>query len=576
MKTFRRLTRYLSRYWPLQAATLLVAGGATALNLVIPLFAMLLIDRVIGEREVALLAPLMMGFLGVLVGQGLLTVLRDYLFARVAQLVLRDLRLDLCRRILRWPYASFHREPVGQIMARVQSDTWNIHDLLSSVFVTTFADIITLIAALSIVFFMDWRLSLLAVGCLPLFVWAFAFFRRRTGSAAMATQVATGKVSEELQGIFSSIKEIKAQWAYRPYERRLGQRLGDFLRAFLRQQLLQSFARTVVAFLAALAPMAVFWYGALEVLRGFLTVGQLVAFNTLLGYLFGPTQRLAQLNISLQIALAAATRVFEFMDRPSESREGRRPHRIRRGLVSLEDVHFSYVPGQVVLAGVNMTLPPGSRAALVGASGSGKSTIADLLLGLYSPTAGRVLLDGRDAQTVNLASLRLQMACVPQDPVLFAGTVAENISFARPSARPDEILAVSKLLGVDQFTKLSDVIGERGVTLSLGQRQRIGIARSILKRPAVLVLDEASSGLDPETEKQVWLSLSEWLESTTILLITHRLLSVSDMDQIHFIADGRIVEQGRHEDLMASTGAYYHLFQEQFRQRQPGGPPARG
>jgi len=576
MKNLKRLTRYLARYWPLQVCTLMVTGGATAANLMIPLFSMILIDRVITGREVSLLAPLMLAFLGVLVGQSLLTVLRDYLFTRVAQLVLRDLRLDLCRRILRWPYATFHREPVGQIMARVQSDTWSIHDLLSSVFVTTFADVITLIVALAIVFTLDWRLSLAGVGCMPLFLWAFAFFRRRTSKAAMNTQVATAGVSEELQIMFLAIKEVKAQWAYALEEKRLAERLRVFLGAAMHQLVLQSIARTAVATLAALAPLAVLWLGALEVLNGRLTVGQLVAFNALLGYLFGPSQRLAQLNINLQVTLASATRVFEFMDRPGETTEGRRPFRIRRGEVKLVDVRFGYTPGQEVLTGVNLNLPAGSRCALVGPSGSGKSTLADLLVGLYSTEQGHVLIDGRDASTISLASLRLQIACVPQDPLLFAGRVADNITFGRPKAPTSDVVEVARLLGVDQFVGLSDMIGERGVTLSLGQQQRVGIARAVLKRPAILILDEATSGLDPETEKQVWLALSERLQSSTILVITHRLLSVSNLERIHFISQGHIVEQGSHEELMAASGAYNHMFQEQFRQREIGGVAREG
>lgn len=570
MKTLKRLTKYLVRYWRAQVVSLFVTGAATGLNLVIPFFTAVLIDRVIGRHETSLLAPLMLGFLGTLLAQCLLGMLRDVLFARVGQLILRDIRLDLCHSILRWPYSAFHRERVGQVMSRVQSDTWNIPDLLSSLFVGTFADVVTLVIAITLLFTLNWRLSLVALACLPLFLGAFSFFRRRTSAAATNTQAAMGKVSEELQTAFSAIKEIKAQWVYRSQEKRFAERFSGFLEAVVKQQVLQAAARTSIALAGMLAPLVILWVGAIEVLSGRLSVGQLVAFNSLITYLFGPSQRLAQLNLNLQVALASAGRVFEYMDRPTESEEGRRPFRIRRGDVRLEDVHFSYLQGQEVLSGVNLDLPAGSRCALVGPSGSGKSTVADLILGLYSPTKGRVTVDGRDAASIKLASLRLQVATVPQEPVLFSGTVSENIAFARPEAGEADIREAARVAGVDQFARLDDVLGERGGTLSLGQRQRVGIARAVLKKPAVLVLDEATSGLDAETEKLVWLGLSEFLRKTTILVITHRLLSVSNMDRIHFIATGRILEEGTHEELMSRGGLYAGMFQEQFRQKEAG------
>jgi len=572
MQNLKRLAAYLVRYWRMQVVALFVTAAATGLNLVIPLFFMLLIDRVIAGREVNLLTPLMSAFLATLLVQALLGLLRDVLFARVSQMILRDIRLDLCRHILRWPYATFHRERVGQLMSRIQSDTRNIPDLLSTIFVATFADIVTLVVAIVIIFTLNWRLSLLALACLPFFLGAFVFFRRRTGRAASQTQVATASVNEELQTAFSSIKEIKAQWVYRAQERRFADRLQGFLGAALHLQVLQSVAQSSVAFLGTVTPVAVLWFGAGEVLAGRLTLGQLVAFNSLVVYLFGPSQRLAQLNISLQVALASAARVFEYADRPKESEEGRLPFRIRRGAIRLENVHFAYLPGQEVLSGVNLDLPANSRSALVGPSGSGKSTVADVMLGLYAPTAGRISVDDRDIASIRLASLRLQVACVAQDPVLFKGTVASNISFVKPGAKDKEVREVARVVGVDSFTGIDDEIGERGVTLSLGQRQRVGIARAILKRPAILVLDEATSGLDPETEKQVWLALSEWLQDSTILVITHRLLSVSNMDRIYFISQGRIVEEGTHDELMSLSGAYSSMFQEQFRQTQAAQP----
>ena len=572
MQNLKRLAAYLVRYWRMQVVALFVTAAATGLNLVIPLFFMLLIDRVIAGREVNLLTPLMSAFLATLLVQALLGLLRDVLFARVSQMILRDIRLDLCRHILRWPYATFHRERVGQLMSRIQSDTRNIPDLLSTIFVATFADIVTLVVAIVIIFTLNWRLSLLALACLPFFLGAFVFFRRRTGRAASQTQVATASVNEELQTAFSSIKEIKAQWVYRAQERRFADRLQGFLGAALHLQVLQSVAQSSVAFLGTVTPVAVLWFGAGEVLAGRLTLGQLVAFNSLVVYLFGPSQRLAQLNISLQVALASAARVFEYADRPKESEEGRLPFRIRRGAIRLENVHFAYLPGQEVLSGVNLDLPANSRSALVGPSGSGKSTVADVMLGLYAPTAGRISADDRVIASIRLASLRLQVACVAQDPVLFKGTVASNISFVKPGAKDKEVREVARVVGVDSFTGIDDEIGERGVTLSLGQRQRVGIARAILKRPAILVLDEATSGLDPETEKQVWLALSEWLQDSTILVITHRLLSVSNMDRIYFISQGRIVEEGTHDELMSLSGAYSSMFQEQFRQTQAAQP----
>ncbi|MCL6451124.1 MAG: ABC transporter ATP-binding protein/permease, partial [Acetobacteraceae bacterium] len=433
-------------------------------------------------------------------------------------------------------------------------------------------DIATLLVVGVIIFSFDWKLSLASLACLPLFLGAFHFFRRHTRDASTRVQVQLAEVSSELQSALAGVKDIQANWAFRNHLRRFRERLRSLMGASVNQQLLQTLSTVAVSFIGALGPVVVLSYGTLLVLAEKLTVGQLVAFNSYLTFLFGPSQRLASLNINLQTALAAARRVFEYLDEPISDGPSRRgiPLIVRRGELAFEQLHFHYEPHRPVLRGVSFTVPGGAVAALVGPSGAGKTTVANLLIRLYRPAAGRITVDGVDIATVNVASLRLQIGIVSQDTVIFAGPIAENIAYARPGASWAEIEAAARAAGVDTFASklplgLQQPVGEHGVTLSLGQRQRVAIARALLKRPRILILDEATSGLDPESEAQIWEMLRARMAGRTILVITHRLLSVTDADMTFVIDGGRIVETGRPDDLLERRGVYWRLFQDQFR-----------
>jgi len=540
-------------------------------GLVLPGTTKFLLDEVIGKGHREMLGRLVLAAGGATLLQASTSFALSQLLGKAAQRSITEMRRRVQRHVGRLSVSYFDQTKVGSLLSRVMTDAEGIRNLVGTGLVEVLGGLITAVFALAILFYLNTKLTLIALAVLSLFsvVLLFAFktlrplFRERSKINA--------EVSGRLTESFSGIRVVKAYRA----ERR------EAL-AFSRgaHRLFRNVARTMTGFSAVTAfstlllgvvGVAILWIGAHDVLAHRMTIGSFFSFTLYLGVLVGPVVQIVSIGSQITEAFAGLERIREIRNELAEDagEERREPLPPLDGRVEFQDVHFEYQQGVPVIRGVSFTAEPGTSTALVGSSGSGKSTLIGLVAAFYRPTAGRILVDGHDLASVRLFDYRSQLGVVLQDNFLFDGTVLENIAYARPDASPDEVLRAAAIARCDDFvTRLPDgyetVVGERGVKLSGGQRQRVAIARAILADPRILILDEATSSLDSESEALIQEGLAELMKGRTTFVIAHRLSTIRKADTILVLEGGLIVERGRHEGLLARGGRYAELYNRQY------------
>ena len=470
------------------------------------------------------------------------------------------------------PLAYYDRHQTGEIMSFVTNDVAAIQSALVDNLIDLVTEGCILIGSLALMFYLDWKLSLLTLIVIPMVGQAMKIFGRKIKKSSTVIQERLAEITALLQECFSATRVVKS-FVREDYEidRFVASNQRNF-EAVMKNVQQTSMLTPTVEFLAALAVTFIVWFGGYEVLSGDITAGAFVAFLTYAVNLANPVKRLSRIYGNLQKAMAAVDRVFSVVDLTESitDRPDAKPLPPVTGRVRFEDVTFSYKEGRRALDGVTLEAAPGEMIAFVGPSGAGKSTIANLIPRFYEPDSGAITVDGHDIRSVTLASLRGQIGLVPQETMLFSTTIRENIRYGRLDATDAEIEEAARAANAHDFiTQLEHgydtQIGERGVSISGGQRQRIAIARAILKDPRILILDEATSALDTESEKIVQAALDNLMVGRTSFVIAHRLSTVFHADRIYVIDAGRIVEQGTHEELLAKGGLYQHLYDIQFR-----------
>jgi subfamily B ATP-binding cassette protein MsbA len=482
-----------------------------------------------------------------------------------------DLRAAMFARLVRFPTRVFDDQSSGALLSRVAYDVANVSAAATTALTVVVRDSIVIVLLLAWLFYLNWKLTLIALVIAPLVALFVRVLGRRLRSMARASQRALGDVVHVLEETIECHRVVKVFGGH-DYEASRFQRAIGQLRGFNMRQKVPEALITPVTHLLAASAMAVIVYVALrEALTAETTVGEFASFFTAMLMLFAPIKHLTQVNSALQRGLAAAESVFGMIDSPVEEDRGTVALARARGEIAYENVSFTYeTRTEPALREVNLHVRPGETLALVGTSGSGKTTLVNLLPRFYAPGAGRITLDGHDIQTLTLESLRGNVALVSQDVVLFNDSIYANIAYGRLAGTSErEVIAAAEAAHAMDFIRatpegLNTLIGENGLRLSGGQRQRLAIARALLKDAPVLILDEATSALDSESERHVQAALEALMRGRTTVVIAHRLSTVERADRIAVLADGRIVESGRHAELLARGGVYARLHRVQF------------
>jgi ABC-type multidrug transport system fused ATPase/permease subunit len=539
-------------------------------GLVLPASTKYFVDNVIGKREVSLLTPIVLGVLGATIIQGLTSFALTQLLSKSAQKMITELRRQVQAHIGRLPISFYDSNKTGVLVSRIMSDVEGVRNLIGTGLVEFVGGLMT--AAIALVYLIHTSVAMTAVAFSILLVFglgigkAFSTIRPIFRARPKITAEVTGRLTESLGGV-RVVKGYHAEEREESVFRTGVQRLLDNVLKTLTATSLMSLSG---AMLLGVVSTLMLELGGHKILSGAMTTGQWFAYNAFLAFLIAPVFQIVAIGTQITEAITGLERTREILNEKLEDEEPRRTVALPRvnGLVEMENVSFSYDTGKEVLHGVSFTSRPGTVTALVGPSGAGKSTIIGLIAAFYVPSKGRVLVDRVDLATVKLSSYRTQLGVVLQETFLFDGTIRENVAFARPEASEEEILAACHIARVDEFAegfekKYDTIVGERGVKLSGGQKQRVSIARAILADPRILILDEATSSLDSESEALIQEGLRYLMRGRTTFVIAHRLSTIRRADQILVVEGGRIIERGTHETLYALGGRYFDLYTKQ-------------
>ena len=561
---------YLSRYRRVLIEVFIASFFVQLAALANPLVIQLIIDKVIVQNSISTLNILGVLLLAVGVFEAVLTTLRTYLFVDTTNRIDMSLGSQIIDHLLRLPLRYFDKRPVGELSTRI-NELENIRQFLTGTALTVVLDALFSVVYIVVMLFYSWQLTLVGLGTIPLFV-VVTLIAAPTVSRQLRTKAERNAETQSyLVEVMSGIQTVKAQNIELRSRFSWQKKYAKFVAAGFKTVLTSTLANSTSQFLSKLSSLLVLWVGAYLVLKGELTLGELIAFRIISSYVTTPILRLAQIWQNFQETGLSLERLSDIVDTPQEAEIDRNNISLPtvNGAVKYENVSFRFAAsGPLQLSNVSVEFAAGKFVGIVGQSGSGKSTMMKLLLRLYDTESGRILVDGYDISKVELYSLRRQIGVVPQDTLLFDGTVQENIALTNPDATTEEIIEAAQIAVAHEFIMTlpngyNTRVGERGSALSGGQRQRIAIARSVLQRPKVLVLDEATSALDYPTERQICLNLARAFKGNTVFFITHRLNTVSNADTIVVMDNSRMIEQGSHQELMAAKGHYFYLYQQQ-------------
>ncbi|HKN87114.1 MAG TPA: ABC transporter ATP-binding protein [Nitrospiraceae bacterium] len=565
---------YYSRFYPfirpylpkmLFAAGLVV--GVALLNLALIRLAGVLWDQITVQRNLQGMTTTIAFFLSLVIAQGLLSVGHSYMTAWVSQHIMADFRTHVFAHLQRLSLSFFAKRRTGEILSRLMNDVSVIQTTLTETPIDSTKQVVTLIGGVAFLLIMNWRLCLLILLLLPALVLVARFFGKRLKTLSTNIQDQTATATTLIEEVVSGIRVVKSFVQMRREEMRFAGQVRTMLQLTLRRARVMAVFIPTITLLTLAAAAVVLWYGGKQVIDGVVSPGELFAFVLFAGILIGPFGSAARVFAQVKEAQGAMRRVFDILDTEPDVHD--RSDAVAMppitGHVTVDHVSFAYDLRQPVLTDVSFETKPGEVVAFVGPTGSGKTTLVNLLHRFYDPISGTIAIDGYDLRAVRLDTLYRQIGLVPQETILFGGTILDNIRYGREDATEADVIEASRAANADEFiSALPDgyatIVGEKGVNLSGGQRQRLAIARAILKKPKILMLDEATSALDTESERLVQEAMERLMVGKTTFIVAHRLSTIQRANRIVVFNKGRIVEQGDHFTLMERKGLYHYLY----------------
>jgi subfamily B ATP-binding cassette protein MsbA len=566
----RRLLALVKSQWPRLSLALLCMLLLAVITPVKPYLVKPIVDEIFVKKNVKMLELLPFVIIMIYILEAVFVFGETYLMNYVGQDLIKRLRDELYSHIQMLSLSFFHKHETGVLMARITNDVSIIKGMVSDAAAGVLKDSLSIVGLLCVIFYLDWKLAMIAVTVLPLAALLIVNFGRRMRKLSTRRQEAMADMSSLLHETFTGTRIVKA-FGMEPHEnRRFFEKTARLFKYEIKAVIVKGISSPVMGLLGGIGVALIVWYGGNKVISGVSTPGTFFSFMTALIMFYQPIKAISKLNNTVQEGLAAAVRIYAILDTDSDIVERREAVELKRKRhpVVFENVSFKY-EDQMVLRNINLQVKAGEIVALVGMSGGGKTTLVNLVPRFYDVTEGAVLIDGHDVRDVTIASLRSQIGIVTQDPILFNDTIRCNIAYGNPKALESDIVAAATAAYAYDFVQsfpegFDTVVGEKGVRLSGGEKQRICIARALLKNAPVLILDEATSSLDSESELAVQEALENLMRGRTTFVIAHRLSTIRNADRIIVIVDGRIVEEGKHEELLSLRREYCKLYEMQF------------
>lgn len=573
-QNFKRISRYFLKYWPQMLLLVFCVAASSAIGLIPTLLVRQIVDVALPKRDLVLLAWLSIGSLGANGLSGLMSVIITYLSSLVGYRVVYNIRTQMYKHLQQLPLKFFSNVSTGEVLSRLNNDVSGIESVSVNTFVNLLTNIFQVMFIAVTLFTMNWKMALLGIGMIPLFVIPTRLVGKVRWRIASKTQEKYADISSFIQEHLGISGVILSKVFVRQDEetRQFSEKSKQLAELQIREGLVGRWFFMAVRIFSSIGPALIYWYGGYLLTKETLSLGTIIAFVTFLNQLYGPVTQLSNTQVDVTRSMALFDRIFEYLDIPVE--EPVKDKLIKmppiKGHIKYNHVYFSYEPGRPVLQDIDFEVLPGQLTALVGPSGAGKTTITYLLPRLYDPDSGNIEIDGINTRLVTMDSLRRQIGVVTQDIFLFNSTIRENLLYGKPDATQEEIEAACKAAYIHDLImslpkQYDTVVGERGIKLSGGEKQRLAIARVILKDPRILILDEATSSLDSQSESLIQKAIEPLLKQRTSIVIAHRLSTILAADQILVIEHGKIIERGTHAELLKQNGLYTKLYNEQFK-----------
>ena len=567
MKNYRQLLILLVPYKKALYVGAFCLIIASLTNLAVPLYIKKLVDVVMVEKNMALMNNLTLSIAGLFLLQLIFSTAHNYLFDLTEKRAITDFRIKLFKHLHTLSLSFFVKRRTGEIVSRMTNDITTIENIVTDLPATLLQQSIRLFGGIIIITYMNWKLTCLILVLAPVLVLFARTFGRKLKKLSTEIQDKLAVSTTVLEENISCIQVVKSFVRSKLENERFGNAVEDSFQSAKKRVIISSFFGPSIGFIAFSTSLILLWYGGREVILGEISPGELIAFILYATIIAGPMGSFARLYARMQEGVGASKRVFEILAMEGEVRDlpDARPLPRIEGKVELDDVHFHYRDDQAVIQGISFTVEPGQTIALVGPSGAGKSTLVQLLHRFYDPIKGEIRIDGIPLKSAQQSSYWQQIGIVPQETILFGGTIVENIEYAKPGVTKEEVIQAAKAANAHNFIMetpegYETVVGEKGIRLSAGQRQRIAIARAILKNPRILILDEATSALDNESELLIQEALERLMQGRTSFIIAHRLSTIHNAERIIVMDKGKIIENGNHSQLMKEKGLYHKLY----------------